>query len=137
MIRSPIPTRQITFDTYLDPPSRSQDESFVAVQRSLAARDPEHVAALQRIVLRLAAQRGDRGFTSDDVRDEPGWEEVASVTRIKARRNLPGIVIGSLRSHHSLCVMGREKSRRPEGRGRWVNRYKINAGAIVAQSGAK
>jgi len=121
----------LVLETYLDPPSRSQAPGFIATQRNLHDRDPAHFLALQQIVLRVAGARGDRGFTSDDVREEPGWAEIAALTRTRSRQKLPGIIIGSLRSSHSLCsTMKTEKSRLPQAKGRRIYRFYLNVEAI-------
>ena len=116
-------TPQLTILDYLDPPHRSQTEAFLRVQRGSYAKHPEKSALLERVALRLAAERGDRGFTAEDVLDGAGGRE-------HFPRNLIGSVIGRLRSGHLICVIGRVKGRSPKGKGRWVNSFKINGDAL-------
>jgi hypothetical protein len=116
-----VGTRSLTLDIFEDPPSRSQAPEFKEVINSHA--DDPAFLELREIAKRLAVDRGDRGFTVEDLRAEcHGFGAY--------RRNLPGIVLGSLRSMHAICVIGRERSTHPAGRGRWVNRFKLNGEAL-------
>jgi len=123
-------TRPLVLETYLDPPSRSQSPRFLAAQASVRDRHPEAFEALQRMALKLAGDRGDRGFSVNDLRAIPGWEEMTTRLNTRLARNLPGIVIGSLRTHHAICLMDRVKSAHPKGKGRWVGIYRLNTEAI-------
>lgn len=117
------PVRQLTFAEYDDPPYRSQSPEFEAVRAGMERRYPAETALLLRVTLRLAAESGAAGFTSEDVLDAAGGRNLFP-------RNLIGAVLGTLRAHHSICVMGREKARHPAAKGRWVNRFKLNAEAL-------
>ncbi len=120
---TPHSTRPLFLDAYLDPPSRSQAESFQRVQAGMRQKHPEKFEALRDIALRLAASVGDRGFTADELMQAAGGRKLYP-------RNLPGVVLGNLRSMHALCVVGREKSRHPERKGAWGNRFALNGAAI-------
>lgn len=115
---------QLTFDTYADPPSRSQSPAFTRVQVGMYRKHPNEAALLEAVALRLAAERGDRGFVASEVLDEAGG-------RAAFPRNLIGSVVGRLRARHVLCVMAREKGRSPKGKGRWVSRFRLNHEAMV------
>lgn len=124
-MRVPFRQQPLTFYARDDPPSRSQTPEFLEVQAAYTARHPLAVHEFKRIAIALAVERGDRGFTADDVRERAqalgldGYEE-----------HTPGIALGALRSHRAIRVMGREKGRSALGKGRWINRFKLNADAI-------
>jgi hypothetical protein len=123
-------TLPLTLDRWDDPPRTSQSPRFLEVQAAVKNRDPARFDALQRMALRLAAERGDRGFSVNDLRRVPGWEAQTTGLRTRLARNLPGIVIGSLRSKHAICLIDRVKCAHPDGRGRWVGVYRLNGEAI-------
>lgn len=118
-----IATRSITLDQYDDPPERSQDPKFIEVQEAFRERHEEKFVYVRQIALRLGAERGKAGFTADDLMDAAGG-------RAGYPRNLPGIVLGNLRSRHAICVVGREKSHHPAAKGRWQNRFALNSEAL-------
>ncbi|MGA7861661.1 MAG: hypothetical protein WCB19_07370 [Thermoplasmata archaeon] len=114
---------QLTIDTYLDPPRKSLDPAFQETIAAVRRYVPEQFELLRKVALRLAAERGDRGFTAEDMLDQAGGRD-------KFRRCMPGVVLGSLRAIHALCVVGRVKSKHPEAKGRWLNVFSLNADAI-------
>ena len=114
-------TRSLTLDQYDDPPKTSQTESFKRVEIGMKAKYGPQFELLQRVALRLAAERGR--FTAEEVLEEAGG-------RSAYPKNLIGAVIGSMRSRHAICTIGREKSKHREAKGRWCNVFRINAEAI-------
>ena len=114
-------TRPLTLDIFDDPPQTSLAPKFQEVIE--ASSDDPQFLKMRQIALRLAAYKGAVGFTVEDLR--------AACQGFGAyRKNMPGIVLGSLRSRHALCVIDREKSTHPGGNGRWINRFKLNGEAI-------
>ena len=114
-------SRPLTLEFFEDPPTRSLAPEFAEVID--AHSDDPQFLELREIAKRIAVDRGDLGFTVEDLRAEcHGFGAY--------RRNLPGIVLGSLRSMHAICVIGREKATHPGARGRWVNRFKLNPEAL-------
>jgi hypothetical protein len=112
---------RITLDSFVDPPSTSLAPEF---QKVITANlgDPDFLE-LRAITLRVAVARGDRGFTVEDVREAAGGLG-------HYRKNLPGIVCGSLRSGKKLRVIGRVKSTHRAGKGRWINIFMLNPDSI-------
>lgn len=115
--------RQLTFHEYDDPPATSQSEAFRHVQEGMYAKHATQAALLQQTMLRLAAERGREGFTAREALEAAGGPEGFP-------RNLVGAVVGSLRSCHAICVVGRERGTSPRGKGRWVNRFALNGDAL-------
>lgn len=119
--------KQLTFHEYPDPPNRSQSPLFLRVQEGMYGKHPLESHELETVTLRLAAKRGEAGFTTSDVLEEAGGRD-------RFPPNLIGSVVGRLRSRHALCVIGRERGKSPKGKGRWVNRFALNGEALeVAQ----
>lgn len=116
-------TRPITLEVYADPPNRSLDPAFQRVIVGSRAKHPEKFNELRDIAVRLAAQRGSVGFTSEDLMEEAGGRD-------RFPRNMPGIVLGNLRAMHAICTIGRVKSSHPKAKGRWVNVFALNGGAL-------
>jgi hypothetical protein len=116
-------TRPLTLDVYEDPPHRSQEPAFLEAQEAMREAHEPAFLELRGIALRIAAERGSEGFTVDELMDAAGG-------RGRYPKNLPGVVLGNLRSKHAICVMGREKAKHPAAKGRWVNRFKLNSEAI-------
>lgn len=114
-------TRPLTLEHYNDPPNRSQTESFKRVEVGMKVKYSLQFELLQRVALRLAAERGR--FTAEEVLEQAGG-------RAAFPRNLIGAVIGSLRSRHAICVIGRRKAEHREAKGRWINEFRINSEAI-------
>lgn len=122
----PLAVHQLRLtDPYDDPPERSQEEAFLRVQAGMRAKHPVEFGTLLTAAIRLAAARGEEGFTAGEVLAKAGGRD-------RYPRNLIGAVLGSLRSRHSLHVIGREKGDSPHGKGRWVNRFALNGDAICA-----
>jgi hypothetical protein len=116
-------SRTLTLDVFEDPPHRSQEPAFLEVQDAMReAHEPEFLE-LRGIALRIAAESGGEGFTVDELMDAAGG-------RGRYPKNLPGVVLGNLRSKHAICVISREKATHPAAKGRWVNRFKLNSEAI-------
>jgi hypothetical protein len=118
--------RVVTLEQYDDPPERSQEPEFQAVQAAMRQKYSHKFNELRTIAVMVAGDAGDRGFTVEDLMDRAGGRQ-------KYPKNLPGVVIGNLRSQHVLCVMSREKAEHPEAKGRWINRFKLNSGALRVQ----
>jgi hypothetical protein len=116
-----IPGTRLTLDSFVDPPSSSLAPEFQEVVK--ANLDDPDFLELRAITLRVAVVRGDRGFTVEDVREAAGG-------LAHYRKNLPGIVCGSLRSGKKLRVIGRVKGSHRAGKGRWINVFMLNPDAI-------
>jgi hypothetical protein len=121
-------SRSLTLDQYADPPNRSQDPRFLEVQQAVREAHPGDFLEMRGIALRLAADSGKGGFTVEDLRKAcEGFGRYG--------KNLPGVVLGHLRSKHALCVIGRQKATHPAAKGRWINRFKLNSEAIEVDEG--
>ena len=118
----------VTLESFVDPPSTSLAPEFQAVVR--ANLDDPDFLELRAITMRVAIARGDRGFTVEDVREAAGG-------LAHYRKNLPGIVCGSLRSGKKLRVIGRVKSTHRAGKGRWINIFMLNPDAIHIEDEAE
>jgi hypothetical protein len=116
--------RALTLDTYADPPRTSLAPEFQSVINAVREARPDDFLELRAIALRLAAKAGQGGFTVEDLRIEASGFQ-------RFTKNMPGVVLGHLRSKHALCVIGREKSTHRAGKGRWVNRFMLNGDAIM------
>jgi hypothetical protein len=128
-----------TLDAYLDPPRSSQDPEFLEVQRAVRDMDRERYDRIAGLILRMALEAGpvrrledgslEGGITADDIM------EVADPSR-RLPHHLIGCIIGTLRSTHRIRVglggTAREKARHPEAKGRWLNRYELQAEALGA-----
>jgi len=115
--------KSLTLDTFQDPPSTSLDPRFQEVIEAVREKHPEDFLEMRQEALRLASERGSDGFTVDDLRTATGGFG-------RFGKNLPGVVLGHLRSKHAICVIGREKATHPAAKGRWVNRFSLNSEAI-------
>lgn len=100
----------------------SQDPAFVDVQREGAQRWPAESAALEESLEQLL--RSGSPFTAEDL--------VAPVGRDTLPPNLIGAFLGAHRAAGRIRVVGREKSRHPAAKGRWINRF---AGALDIPGG--
>ncbi len=116
-------TRPLTLDIFDDPPQTSLAPKFQEVIEAVRDAIPDQFEEMRGIALRLAAKAGQEGFTVEDLRNACGGFG-------RYRRNLPGVVLGHLRSMHALCVVSREKASHPAAKGRWVNRFALNSEAI-------
>ncbi len=93
----------------------SQDPTFSAAQKTVRRRWPEQWATVE-FELREAAQELGT-FSAEDVLDRVG--------RLSIPPNLIGAVLGSWRARGALRAVGRERSRHPAARGRWINRFEL------------
>ncbi len=96
----------------------AQDEAFVAAQERQRLRYTDLWLEVEHALVRAADELGR--FSAEDVVDR-----VEGVGRAQMPPNLIGSVIGALRSAGRIRVVGRQRSRHREARGRWINTYEV------------
>lgn len=90
-----------------------QAPAFREVQVGLRRKWPEQWKTIEHELRLTALELGE--FTADDVMDRVGRPSVPM--------NLIGALLGSYSARGFIRVVGRQKARHPEAKGRFVNRF--------------